>query len=67
MPQDRRIGWSRLLVTGLALAGITVALDVLAGPVALAVAALLPALLAQVAQLHTLVLKPNVPASRWAT
>jgi hypothetical protein len=45
---------------GLALGGITVALDVLAGPVAFAVGALLPALLAQMAQLHALLIKPNI-------
>jgi uncharacterized protein with PQ loop repeat len=60
MQQDRRVGWGRLLVPGLVLGGTTVALDILAGPVAFAVAALLPALLAQVAQLHALFLKPNV-------
>ena len=60
MQRDRRLGWGRLLLPGLALAAITVALDLLAGPVAFAVAALLPALLAQVAQLHALFLKPNV-------
>lgn len=60
MRQDRRIGWRRLLLPGLAQAAVAVALDLLAGPVAFAVAALLPALLAQVAQLHALFLKPNV-------
>lgn len=58
--RDRRTGWSALLSPALVLAAITIALDVLAGPVAFAVAALLPALLAQMAQLHALVLKPNV-------
>jgi uncharacterized protein with PQ loop repeat len=58
--RDRRIGWTRLLLPGLAQAAVTVALDLLAGPVAFAVAALLPALLAQVAQLHDLFLKPNL-------
>lgn len=60
MQADRRIGWWRLLLPGLAQAAVAVALDLLAGPVAFAVAALLPALLAQVAQLHALFLKPNV-------
>ena len=60
MQRDRRIGWSRLVLPGLALAAITIALDLLAGPVAFAVAALLPSLLAQVAQLHALFLKPNL-------
>ena len=60
MQRDRRIGWGRLALPGFALAAITIALDLLAGPVAFAVAALLPALLAQVAQLHALFLKPNV-------
>jgi uncharacterized protein with PQ loop repeat len=58
--RDRRLGWWKLLLPGLALGGATVALDLLAGPVAFAVAALLPALLAQVAQLHTLFIRPNV-------
>ena len=58
--RDRRLSWWKLLLPGLALGGATVALDLLAGPVAFAVAALLPALLAQVAQLHTLFIRPNV-------
>jgi uncharacterized protein with PQ loop repeat len=58
--RDRRLSWWKLLLPGLALGVATVALDVLAGPVAFAVAALLPALLAQVAQLHTLFIRPNV-------
>ena len=58
--QDRRIGSGRLLVPGLAQAVVTIALDLLAGPVAFAIAALLPSLLAQVAQLHALFLKPNL-------
>jgi uncharacterized protein with PQ loop repeat len=58
--RDRGLSWWRLLAPGLVLGAATVALDLLAGPVAFAVAALLPALLAQVAQLHTLFLKPNV-------
>lgn len=58
--RDRRIGWLRLLLPGLAAGAVTVALDVLAGPVAFAVAALLPSLLAQVAQLHALFLKPDL-------
>jgi uncharacterized protein with PQ loop repeat len=60
MQRDRRLSWWWLLLPGLALGGITVALDLLAGPVAFAIAALLPALLAQVAQLHALFIKPNV-------
>ena len=58
--RDRRIGWGRLALPGLVQAAVTVALDVLVGPVAFAIAALLPSLLAQMAQLHALVLKPNV-------
>jgi uncharacterized protein with PQ loop repeat len=60
MQRDRRLGWGRLVLPGLAQAAVTIALDLLAGPVAFAVAALLPALLAQVAQLHDLFLKPNI-------
>ncbi|HEV2929296.1 MAG TPA: hypothetical protein VGW74_11445 [Propionibacteriaceae bacterium] len=45
---------------GLVLGVGTVALDLLAGPVAFAVSALLPALLAQVAQLHTLFIQPKI-------
>ena len=60
MQRDRRIGWGRLALPGLAQAAVAVALDLWAGPVAFAVAALLPALLAQVAQLQALFLKPNV-------
>jgi uncharacterized protein with PQ loop repeat len=58
--RDRRLSWWKLLLPGLVLGVLTVALDLLAGPVAFAVAALLPALLAQVAQLHTLFIRPNV-------
>ena len=60
MQRDRRLNWWWLLLPGLALGGATVALDLLAGPVAFAIAALLPALLAQVAQLHALFIKPNI-------
>jgi uncharacterized protein with PQ loop repeat len=60
MQRDRRIGWGRLVLPGLAQAAVAIGLDLLAGPVAFAVATLLPALLAQVAQLHTLFLKPNL-------
>ena len=58
--RDRSLNWWWLMTPGVVLGGVTIALDVLAGPVAFAVAALLPALLAQVAQLHALLLKPNV-------
>ena len=55
---------AQLVVAAAARAGprrrSTVALDLLAGPVAFAIAALLPALLAQVAQLHALFIKPNI-------
>jgi uncharacterized protein with PQ loop repeat len=60
MQLDRRIGWGRLVGPALVLGVATIALDLLAGPVAFAVAALLPSLLAQVAQLHALFLKPNL-------
>ena len=60
MQRDRGIGWGRLALPGLAQAAVTIALDLLAGPVAFAVAALLPSLLAQMAQLHALFLKPNL-------
>jgi uncharacterized protein with PQ loop repeat len=58
--RDRRLSLWKLLLPGLVLGVLTVALDLLAGPVAFAVAALLPALLAQVAQLHTLFIQPKV-------
>ena len=58
--RDRRLSWGKLLLPGLVLGSATVALDLLAGPVAFAVAALLPTLMTQVAQLHTLFIRPNI-------
>lgn len=47
--------WSRLLLPGVVLAGITTAIDLAAGPVAFAVAALVPSVISMTAQLVTLV------------
>lgn len=63
--RDRALGWVRLLAPAFALGLATVALDVLAGPLAFAVAAFLPSALAQLAQLRSLILAPDIRGVSW--
>lgn len=58
--RDRGLSLLRLFVPGMALGAVTLGVEVGLGPIAFAVAAFLPAAVSQLAQLHSLVLSPNI-------
>lgn len=58
--RDRSVSGLRLLVPAVLLSAVSFAIDLMAGPIAFAAASVLPAALAQLAQLQKLITAPDV-------